>query len=265
MKRYYVRGGIVIDTPFLRYENGGAGYEESMIPDAEVLPTNRKLPSGEPYLLINDNNLQSIFAEYYAGSFFSTGYCWAPLFHKTYEDDYSEFNKKSSEALKLMKISEEREDEDEKSILSRYAFLAIMTAFETYIADTILTRIVNDETLFYAYANSLQSEDSIKNYLKTDQKGKAEQAVIDYVLRKSYCDAKRIEDSYAQLFDIKVKVPKDINNLFKERHLLAHRGGRKKDGLFVHYSFDEIDTDLRIVNEFVLDLFNKIQGKSHKL
>ena len=74
MKTYYVKGGILVNTPFFRNWEVTAGVGDIDTTGIETIPTNRKLDTGEPYLLIDDKNPQSIFANYIAASFFTTGF-----------------------------------------------------------------------------------------------------------------------------------------------------------------------------------------------
>lgn len=241
MKKYFVKGGIYVNTPFFKYEGVVAGYGSDPMPDAEIIPTNRVLPSGEKYLLIDDEHPQSIFAEYYASSFFTTGYCWAPLFHKSYLDDYEEYTSRIQDARLLMSLSLVQSDDWAKELLSRESFLAVMNAFENFMADIILTRITNDENAFYDFARKRTEQKRIQNDLASGRNGSAEQKVIEYVLKQSYCSADRIKDYCIELFGKSIEVNKHIVALFEKRHLIAHRGGRKKDGTYVSFANDAIE------------------------
>ena len=250
MKKYFVKGGILVNTPFFKYENAGAGYGVDSMPDAEVIPTNKVLPSGEQYLLIDDKHPQSLFAEYYASSFFTTGYYWAPLFHKSYIDDYEEYVTRIQDARLLISLSLKQSDERAKGLLSRDSFLAVMNAFENYIADIILTRITNDEKAFYEFA-SKRKEQKIQKDLAAGRHGAAEQKVIESVLKQSYCSADKIKESCKELFGQSIRVNKSIVDLFTTRHLIAHRGGRKKDGTYVTFTNDEIEDTIRKITVLV--------------
>lgn len=251
MKKYYVKGGILVNTPFFKYEKAGAGYGDDSMPDAEIIPTNKVLPSGGKYLLIDDKHPQSIFAEYYASSFFTTGYCWAPLFHKSYMDDYKEYCARIQDARMLMRLSLEQCNDRARGLLSRDSFLSVMNAFENFMADIILTRITNDENVFYDYASKRTEQKRIQNDLAAGRQGAAEQKVIEYVLRQSYCSADKIKDSCNELFGLSIKVNRSIVELFTMRHLIAHRGGRKKDGAYLTFTNDEIEDTINKITILV--------------
>lgn len=256
MKKCFVKGGILVNTPFFKYENAGAGYGEDSMPDAEIIPTNKVLPSGEKYLLIDDKHPQSLFAEYYASSFFTTGYCWAPLFHKSYIDDYEEYIARIQDARMLMSLSLKQSDERARGLLSRDSFLAVMNAFENYMADIILTRITNDENVFYDYASKRSEQKKIQKDLTAGRNGAAEQKVIEYVLRQSYCSADKIKETCKELFGHTIKVHQKIVDLFTTRHLIAHRGGRKKDGTYVTFTNEELEDAIRKIT-ILVEAINK--------
>lgn len=187
MKKYYVDGGILIDTPFFKYAGGGAAFGYGVMPDCEIIPPTCRLPSGEEYLLIDDDHPQSMFAKYYARTFFTTGYCWAPLFHKSYEGDYSEFCERIQDARELIKMSlENGEGSDASNLLMRHAFLTVLCALDTYIADTVLTRITNDEEAFYSFVGQTKNYKGCEKDVMDGKNGNAEQKVINYVLSHSY-------------------------------------------------------------------------------
>lgn len=258
MKKYYVKGGILVDTPFFKYENAGAGYGSIPGNDVEIITTNRELPTGEKYLLIDDCNPKSIFAEYYASSWFTMGYCWAPMFHKTYKDDYTEFCDRIKEARILM-LTRKRSSENEiKALLSRHSFFTILCALETFIADTVLTRITNDEATFYHFARQIKNYEGCEKDIELGMNGLAEQKVIEYVLHLPYLKSKTIKRTYKSLFGFTVDVNADMEGLFKQRNRIAHRGGRMKDGSYVSYSDAELETTILKVDSFVLGILKEI-------
>lgn len=259
MKKYYIDGGILIMTPLFKCYGGGAGFEIEAIPECETIPTNDTLPTGENYLLIDDDHPQSLFAEYYAKTFFTTGYCWAPMFHKTYVDNYYEFKDRINDARQLMRIASQNESYEASSLLSRHSFLIALSALDTFIADTVLTRITNDEEAFYKFLRKTNNHRGCEGDLDFDRRGVAEQKVIDYVLRHSYLNPDSIRETYKSLFGFSIVVHNEMKELFHQRHLIAHRGGRKKDGRFIGYTSNEIEDIIKKTESFVQELLMKIQ------
>ena len=254
-RQFFVDGGILVNTPFFRYENAGAGFGEDVFPDAQPLPTNRKSRESGKYLLIDDNNPQSIFAEYYARTFFTTGYCWAPMFCKTYDDCKEEFSIKIKEVEKLLSLSGTVDAEDVKNLLLRLSIVQVISAMDTFIADIILTKITNDEASFYKYAFAFD----LKSEKDSGISPKAEQKVIDGVLRRSFMKKQNIQEAFGVLFSADLKIGKDIEDLIANRNLLVHRCGRKKDGSYVEYSHEEVSKAIQIVEDFVEQVLDVIR------
>ena len=211
MKKYYVDGGILIETPFFKCLGGGAGFGYGAVPGCKIIPTTNKLPSGEEYLLIDDEHPQTMFAEYYARTFFTTGYCWASLFHNSYRGAYSEFCNRIKDAGELIKISCDIGDGSNVSyLLMRQAFLIVLTALDTFIADTVLTRIINDEEIFYSYAVHTRNYKNCVKDIEDGENGKAEQKVIKFVLSHSYLSKSTIKETYLLLFGFSVVVDDEM-------------------------------------------------------
>lgn len=246
IKKFFVDGGILVKTPYFRYNNGGAGFGEGAIQDAELLATNRKSKDYGEYLLIDDNNPQSIFAEYYARTFFSTGYLWAPMFNNTFKDCSREFHRKIGEIEMLLSFSDYVDALNVKNLLLRQCMLSVMGAMDSFIADIVLTRITNDKETFFKYAYAFVLKPDV------DIIPKIEQSVIDSVLRRSFMNKQVIKDSFSVLFGTPdFLIDSSVNNLIINRHLLAHRGGRKKDGTYLTITRDDVSHAVNVVSGFV--------------
>ncbi len=246
IKKFFVDGGILVNTPYFRYFSGGAGFVEGAIQDAIPLATNRKSKDYGEYLLIDDNNPQSIFAEYYARTFFSTGYLWAPMFNKTFKECSEEFNRKIREIEMLLSLSDRVDVVNVRNLLLRQSMLSVMSAMDSFIADIVLTKIINDKEAFskYAYAFVLKSDVKITPEI--------EQGVIDSVLRRSFMNKRILKDTFSVLFGSPdFMVESNVNDLIIHRHLLTHRGGRKKDGTYLTITRDDVCHAINVVNDFV--------------
>lgn len=75
--KVYVEGGILVNTPYLKYKNAGE-YFVNAPEDATVVPTNVEDDNGK-YLLIDEKHPQSIFDEYYSQSWFSAYKIGTPI------------------------------------------------------------------------------------------------------------------------------------------------------------------------------------------
>lgn len=265
-KSIYVNGGVAIMTPFFKYQDAGTQYDTP--PDgSEQIECNSQI-EGEPCIIIEEDNAPSIFNSYYAKTFFSTLCKWAPFLHKTYSDCYKEYQDRIADAIELTTISNTSQKVEQ--ILLRQIYLSIIASVDTFICDTILTKVTSNKADFYTYfqkqiqskgteAAKAQRQDALNKMWNNNEMGNAEQMIFDNVLKVSYTNIDRIKLIYKQLFSISIC---DTNGKMKEhfmiRHVLAHRNGRKKDGHLYEFSKTEITTLIEDANAFVKQIMDKL-------
>lgn len=267
-KKIYVNGGIAIMTPFFRYQNVEALYgtppegSEQIECDSQI--------EGEPCILIEENKAPSIFNDYYAKTFFSTLYEWAPFFHKTYDDCYKEYQDRVVDAVELTTISNVSQKVEQ--ILLRQVYLSIIASVDTFICDTILTKITSNKEDFYTYFQEQiqskgteeakqQRQEALDRMWINNEMGNAEQKVFDNVLKISYANIDTIKSIYKQIFGISVcDIDGKMRKHFFARHVLAHRNGRKKDGQLYEFSKNEIMDLIADVNAFVKQIMDKLNS-----
>lgn len=260
-KRYYIDGGVLVDSPYFKQENVVCGLGMAPPPqEAEILETNSITEGGEKYLLIDENNPQSIFATFYVRTFFTTGYCWAPMFHKSFKDDYDEFQQRLADARYIISPEILPRETKGSGLLSRYSFMTVLSALDTFVADIVLTKITNDEESFYKTAwKELFGNCQILEFKESDR-GTFEQGIIEKVLRQPYLNKKTIEKTLLLVFNMPIEVDDKLNDLFVKRHLIAHRGGRRKDGTVISFSQQEITDVISIVKSFVEKILSHIDN-----
>lgn len=253
-KKIYVNGGIAIHTPFFCHRNVGAKYDTP--PEgSETIECNDVL-DGQPCLSITDEKAPSIFNEYYAKTFFSTRYCWTDFLRNDFEQDYKDYQNRIEDIKELLRLLEYASERQKKTLL-RLAYGNVLTAFDSYIGDTILSKITHDKDSFQAYQESCIKSKDLRTRLQKmwDENtiDNAEQEVIDKVLTKSYCNMSNINKAYSAIFDNVTIEDKDnkMAGYFKKRHLIFHRNGKKKDGTYVPKSEEEIIKLIEDTNAFV--------------
>lgn len=267
-KNIYVDGGIVITTPFFRYQDGGAFFQMQP-PDTELMACNDFL-DGKPILYIGKKSTPSMFNRYYAKEGFAAKYTWAYYFHKDYEDDYDEYIARIEEVKELMNVS--NVTPDIYNIIMRQAYLGVIAALDTFVCDTILTKITQDKDAFYLYFDKFY----LKRFMKEDQQkkrdeldkmwinneqGEIEQDVISKVLDDSYCNMSTIASIYDKLFGITIcDTSGKIGKHFEYRHRIVHRNGRNKgSGELDVITIDAVTILILNVNAFVNQIKNKLK------
>lgn len=261
-KKIYVNGGIVVETSFFCHGNVGCLYttppegSEKMECDDEV--------KGQPCIVVTEEKAPSIFNEYYAKTFFSTRYCWADFLRNDFEQDYKDYQSRIEdikEMLELLEFASERQ----KKILLRLAYGNVLTAFDSYVGDTILSKITHSKKSFEAYGKECVKNKDLHARLQKmwneNAMDSAEQEVIDKVLTTSYCNMKNVNKAYGAVFEITIGDEGDkMAGYFQKRHLIFHRNGKRKDGTYVPESEEEIKDLIDDTNAFVKQINDKISA-----
>ncbi|MEA4919234.1 HEPN domain-containing protein [Proteiniphilum sp.] len=259
-KIIYVNGGIVIKTPYFKSTNIGALFPEP--PEGSETWEPNEEENGYRFLEISDERPQSIFNSYYAKCGFATYELGAVLLHKDFSEahrDYIQIVNDISELLEV--VSNSGLNEKYIKIIRGQAIVNVIASVETFICDTILTKITEDENIFHDFHKFLFDpfRKEAKEFLNQGMIGEYEQKVIDGVIELSYSNIKRIDKIYREIFDIAIN---DINDTMHKhisnRHKFAHKNGRGKDGTYIDISKEEISDLISDANAFVDQIMSKI-------
>lgn len=89
--------------------------------------------------------------------------------------------------------------------------------------------------------------------------GDAEQKVFDYVINTSYSNIRKIELIYKLLFGVAICDTDDrMKQHFNDRHIIAHKNGRKKNGEIAILTEKDIDGLILDANMFIKQIMDKI-------
>lgn len=254
--KIYVEGGILVDTPYLKYNDGGAGFSQAP-EDSIVVPTNVEDENGK-YLLIDDKHPQSVFDEYYAQTWFTVTTFGTPIFHITLADAYDQFRKSISEFKHL--LNEQLSDERNAQTLFNLVHTGVLASLDTFVLDCILSKVLNDENAFNGFASKILKDKNVDAKRSRDEWIKWEHKTIDEILKKSYSNIDTIKDVFKLLYNISLS-DKDghVKDYIRIRHLIAHRNGRNKDGDIIYISKSEIQDIICNVSGFVEQIYRKIK------
>lgn len=258
-KKFYVDGGIFINTPYFTCIDGGCGFKEQP-EDTEILNTNHII-EGERCLLIDDEHPQSIFNEYYAKTFYTSGYTESSYIRHSYIDCYNEYeetiNRLSSLLDKVQNL-----DKDEQSTLNKMVYLNIISAFDSFICSVLLVRLVHDENAFILYSDKMfpkKFKEDIDILKANNEDGKREQKIIEKILETSFANINTIKDAmkYAG-FSIELNDLAQISSHFRNRHILIHRNGKKIDGEYLNIGDIELAEVSKCTNNLTIKILSII-------
>lgn len=261
IKKYYVDGGIAVDTPFFYCKGCGAKYDEC--PDgAIVLETNAE-ELGSKYLLINDDNPQSFFAEYYARTFFSTRYGWSSYFYDDFQKIYDDYCASVNRILRLAMTGDRAFDEEDLTSFYNMLFLSVITAVDSFVASVVVYGMVQEEDAFIKVA--CETDRNFKNLSPEEIIGcaKREWQVVKNVLKTSFSSCERIKKILRCIgvFDWngQDRVLENMDRHFLSRHCLIHRGGRKIDGTQLIVSKDDLSIVVEDSNRLALTVLTLLE------
>lgn len=143
----------------------------------------------------------------------------------------------------------------------------IIASVDTYIADTILARVMNNKELFEAYATDIiesSKQRHLHRYLINNDRTNYEKAVIEHILSENYANLDTIKSLYKNKsvfgFSIDIGQHEAMKNHFLNRHKIAHRNGREKTGTYIHISSYDIDVLVSDCNKLVDDINAKLHA-----
>ena len=159
-----------------------------------------------------------------------------------------------------------------RNIIMRQAYLGVIAALDTFVCDTILTKITQDKDAFKQYFDKFylkiiteekdrqKKKDELYKMWDDNAFGNVEQDVICKVLDDSYCNVKCITSIYETIFGITISWNGGkIGQYFDYRHKIAHRNGRDKDsGELDVITKDVVEELISDINSFVEQIINKL-------
>lgn len=251
MKKIFVNGNIIINTPVFCYK--------------ELTALSDPIDDADEYIdgdiEYNDDNPQSIFNEYYASLGISSYCLGVEYFFRTIDDVYLNFTEKISDIRELLAL--EMTNDKTKGIINRLSYVSIVAAMETFICDTLLVFIVRDEDIYnksicYIQEKSSYSEkEKIQKMLEKGLNTELERYIIDEIMKKPFSRIDIIKEMFKYIIDISVhNVNGVMNSILYNRHLIAHKNGRKKDGSYIKIEIDDLETVITDISTFVKTIYD---------
>ena len=262
-KKIYVDGGIVVTTPYFSPINAGA-YFDTPPEGSEVIEPNKKSEDGYEYLEISDDNPQSIFNEYYARYEYAD-YGGAEYLYRSYQGVYDDYKERVNSLKSLLNVS--CSSEEQSNNLNRMVYFSVVTSFETFLSDIIISKIISDKDVFDAFFDfiRLTSEEKVilQDLRNSDKIAHWEQKLIELAMRVVYTSASSIKSYFKKIFNVSIEnTGGELNRIFRNRHRLAHKNGRCKDGTYFSPKKEDIESLISYLDVFAKQIMDKIEGWS---
>ncbi|MCM1092706.1 MAG: hypothetical protein NC421_02010 [Lachnospiraceae bacterium] len=259
--KVFVNGGVLIMTPFFRHKNGGCRFSHHI--SSEIIEPNGDI-DGYPCLIITENAAPTIFKGYFAKTFFTSKYTWAPFFSNTVDQCLQEFNCRIDEIMELIETSTVKSP-TVKQTLYRMSLTTAISALDTWVSDIVLYTVTKDSEAFLKICKIVipanKSNDMMVRLLKMwnyNAIDSVEQEIIDLVLKKSYSNMSEIKTIIKLLYGIIIDKNESVEDSILKRHLIVHRSGRRKNGDIIEFSKEEIVERICLIKCFVNKLSSKI-------
>lgn len=253
--KVYVDGTIVVESMDFKYQ--GAGCLCTIPEGAEVIEPN-EFKDGHRWLIIDDKRPQSIFREYYATGGFTQLYKWAYYLNSDYQKAYNNYVEKRDELKNVLNDLKDFKS-NIKPTLYKLLLLNVVTLFDAFVCETIVSKVTSSEDCFIGYSNQLPP--TIKRRLKGYGQGKREQIVIKSILKQSYADKDEVDKVFEKVYGFeKVTKYSGIKKWLDWRHRIVHRNAREKDGTFHVFTEQDVRDALNDVDKLVTKIVNKISA-----
>lgn len=259
-KTIYVNGNILITSSEFKYNlEDGALYP---IPEgAEVIePT--ELIDGYPCLIIDDNFSGSLFNAYRASRGLSAQNRSSYYYNSDPEEIYQKYIEKKSEYLRML------EDVNQGNLKEKDAFYKLLMVnaimiLETFVRDLIVSKVASSEDCFNSYYSNIYGELKEKEQNRYNQMsaGKLERTIIKNLFDESYSCAKKINSYFQTIYGFTEAVCSgtQIGKFIQERHLIAHKNAKEKDGEYKEYSYKDASKAIIEVDKVVEKIMEEIK------
>ena len=122
----------------------------------------------------------------------------------------------------------------EDSILYKYLIVSVISIFESFIRDLIVSRVASCEDSFNNYYSKIYNSLSDKRKEQFDRmtRGELERKIILMLYEESFSNASKINNSFKEVYNFPdcVCSGTNIGKFIKMRHQIAHKNARKEDG-----------------------------------
>ena len=245
-KIIYVNGGIVVKTKYFVPKEMGCYFPEP--PEgAEVIEANDEV-EGYKCLLIDDDHPQSLFNEYYASGNASSEEIIASYLNASYRECINIYKTRIEEACLVVKKVVDWSTK-ERDLVYKMAYVNILSALDAFICYVLLRRSTREEQLFYNlvfYLAPKSKQEFWRGLKERGLSGEWEQDAIRLVLEKSFVNTETIDRSIKLVgLDPLEYNRKRMGEIFRIRHLIVHRNGRRRD-----------DNEFEVTYQTLADLIN---------
>jgi len=166
------------------------------------------------------------------------------------------------DAMLLLQVPDRKMGET----MARILYATGITAMETYLSDTFINRVLNDDALLRRCVETdpeLCNRDLKLGAIFSRQAGLREE-VKEYLTSLLFHNLAKINLMYRSVLD--VHFPKDLSAVYKAvstRHDIVHRGGKSKAGKIVPVSAADVRSLIKTLKTFIHTIEEQLLAVPH--
>lgn len=156
-------------------------------------------------------------------------------------------------------------DEDAQVILYRSLYVGVIGAFEAYLSDTIISRIMRNDEYKIKFVKNSQKMNSTKFCLSEfyDVQNEIDKLVLDRLKEIIYHNLAVVSKLYEAVLDVKFPQYDELARCITIRHDIVHRNGKDKSGNPVKIMKEDVQQLLQNVSDFIKDIESQIYQNEH--
>lgn len=168
----------------------------------------------------------------------------------------------SNELNDLKELSQLQTKGDKlKRILNRQIFISIIGSMETFLSETFLKLVFDQERYFQSFVQTHPEFKSRKFELREifTQQNLLKETVKKTILDTIFHNLPTVKNMYEDTFEIQFPSIKDMFKHVLKRHDLVHRNGKTKNGSNVEIEDTEIDNLIIDAKNFISSIYKELE------
>lgn len=248
----YVKGNILVNSRNFKYK----GEDGCLFPIPEGAKTIEPTTEidGSPFLVIDDRSPYSIFNSYRATGAFSTCSQSSYYYNTDVVEIYHNYMENISQFESMIESTNNAEIKED-NILYKYLIVSVISIFESFVRDLIVSRVASCEESFNNHYSKVYDSlsDKWKEQFNRMSRGELERKIISMLYDESFANASKINNSFKEVYNFPdcVCSGTNIGKYIKMRHQIAHKNARKEDGTYDVYLVKDVKNAVSETNKVV--------------
>lgn len=156
-------------------------------------------------------------------------------------------------------------DEGARSLLYRSLYAGIIGAFEAYLSDTLISKVMRNEDYKRKFVeNSLQMQKtkfSLSEFYEIQ--AELDKMIVERLREIIYHNLSVVENLYKAVLNVEFQSYGELAKCVLARHDIVHRNGKDKEGNPVNVTKGDVQTLAQNISDFIKDIESQIYNNEH--